>query len=95
MTKLEQLGLQLVCWLLASSALMARVHGNPLKADDSSHKILSDPGSYGPTLEIVHLYFDEWPTGSSFHLYFMLPDSNIKALPCPPRDVNSQTTLRL
>lgn len=25
--------------------------------------ILSDPGTLGPTLEIVHLFYDQWPTG--------------------------------
>lgn len=25
--------------------------------------VVSDPGTYGPAVEIVHLYYDEWPTG--------------------------------
>lgn len=25
--------------------------------------VISDPGKAGPQLEIVHLYYDEWPTG--------------------------------
>ena len=31
----------------------------------STSQIISDPGVYGPPLEIVHLYNDEWPTGAS------------------------------
>ncbi|KAF2445257.1 hypothetical protein P171DRAFT_521279 [Karstenula rhodostoma CBS 690.94] len=29
----------------------------------SSAQILRDPGVYGPPLEVVHLYNDQWPTG--------------------------------
>jgi len=29
----------------------------------ASAQIRSDPGTYGPPLELVHLYNDEWPTG--------------------------------
>lgn len=25
--------------------------------------VISDPGVAGPQLEIVHLYYDQWPTG--------------------------------
>jgi len=31
--------------------------------NSSTPNILSDPGVYGPPLEIVHLYYDQWPTG--------------------------------
>ena len=29
----------------------------------TAQTILSDPGTAGPPVEIVHLYQDEWPTG--------------------------------
>jgi len=29
--------------------------------------VISDPGMYGPQVEIVHLYYDQWPTGRLFH----------------------------
>ena len=29
----------------------------------ATQTILSDPGTAGPEVEIVHLYQDEWPTG--------------------------------
>lgn len=29
--------------------------------------LISDPGVAGPQVEIVHLYYDEWPTGSWHH----------------------------
>ncbi|MCJ1313334.1 hypothetical protein MMC25_007011 [Agyrium rufum] len=29
----------------------------------TAQNILSDPGTYGPSPEIVHLYYEEWPTG--------------------------------
>jgi len=25
--------------------------------------VISDPGTYGPQVEIAHLYYDQWPTG--------------------------------
>ncbi len=28
-----------------------------------SQQVASDPGVYGPALEAVHYYYDEWPTG--------------------------------
>lgn len=30
----------------------------------SAQQLLSDPGTSGPQVEVVHLYYDEWPTGS-------------------------------
>lgn len=39
--------------LLASLALLST----------TSAQVISDPGTYGPALELVHLYYDEWPTG--------------------------------
>ncbi|KKP03069.1 major royal jelly protein [Trichoderma harzianum] len=27
------------------------------------HEILSDPGTLGPALETIHLFYDQWPTG--------------------------------
>jgi len=29
----------------------------------SAQQLASDPGVYGPALELVHLYNDEFPTG--------------------------------
>ena len=29
----------------------------------SSHQIVSDPGVFGPSIELVHLYNDEFPSG--------------------------------
>lgn len=29
----------------------------------ASQDLVTDPGVYGPELEIAHLYYDEWPTG--------------------------------
>lgn len=29
----------------------------------SAQQLLSDPGTSGPQVEVVHLYYDEWPTG--------------------------------
>ncbi|GAB7346602.1 hypothetical protein MBLNU459_g1745t2 [Dothideomycetes sp. NU459] len=26
-------------------------------------QLITDPGTYGPALDLVHLYYDEWPTG--------------------------------
>lgn len=31
----------------------------------SAQQLLRDPGLAGPPLEIVHLYNDQWPTGTS------------------------------
>jgi hypothetical protein len=31
----------------------------------STQRIRSDPGVAGPALEIVHLYNDQWPTGTN------------------------------
>lgn len=35
-----------------------------LVSAQQSVQLLSDPGTSGPQLEIVHLYYDEWPTGT-------------------------------
>lgn len=29
----------------------------------NNSQLVSDPGTYGPTPELVHLYYDQWPTG--------------------------------
>ena len=34
----------------------------------SGQEVASDPGVYGPPLEIVHLYYDQFPTGRSSHI---------------------------
>jgi hypothetical protein len=36
-----------------------------LPALSSAQRIRSDPGVAGPPLEIVHLYNDQWPTGTN------------------------------
>ncbi|KAK4917110.1 hypothetical protein LTR49_015013 [Elasticomyces elasticus] len=33
----------------------------------STSALIRDPGVYGPALELVHLYYDEFPTGESYH----------------------------
>ena len=33
-------------------------------AGSRAQNILADPGVSGPPVEIVHLYYDEWPTGT-------------------------------
>lgn len=33
--------------------------------------VIRDPGTYGPQVEIVHLYYDQWPTGA-IELYYTL-----------------------
>jgi hypothetical protein len=30
----------------------------------SAQQVAQDPGGYGPALETVHLYYDEWPIGA-------------------------------
>lgn len=44
--------------LLAFGASAARP-----KTQDASQVTLRDPLTYGPKLELVHLYYDEFPTG--------------------------------
>lgn len=29
----------------------------------SAQRLVTDPGVYGPELEIAHLYYGQWPTG--------------------------------
>jgi hypothetical protein len=43
------------------STLFAAASLLPLLA--SSQQLIEDPGKAGPALEVVHLYYDEWPTG--------------------------------
>ena len=45
---------------IASLIFIANLVGSVL-----SQQILSDPGSGGAAVEIVHLYYDEFPQGSS------------------------------
>lgn len=33
----------------------------------SGQIVASDPGVYGPPLELVHLYYDQFPTGESIY----------------------------
>ena len=35
-----------------------------VQTQDAS-QLISDPLTYGPAIELVHLYYDEWPTGTS------------------------------
>jgi hypothetical protein len=30
----------------------------------NAQELIRDPGVYGPALEVVHLYYDEFPTGT-------------------------------
>lgn len=32
-------------------------------------QVVQDPVTAGPALELVHLYYDEWPTGKSTYLH--------------------------
>lgn len=43
------------------STLFAAAGLLPLLA--SSQQLIQDPGKAGPELELVHLYYDQWPTG--------------------------------
>jgi hypothetical protein len=43
------------------STLFAAASLLPLLA--SSQQLIEDSGKAGPALEVVHLYYDEWPTG--------------------------------
>lgn len=43
------------------STLFAAASLLPLLA--SSQQLIEDPGKAGPALELVHLYYDQWPTG--------------------------------
>ena len=36
----------------------------------SAQNVPLDPGTYGPALELVHLYYDEFPTGRKFDTFF-------------------------
>jgi hypothetical protein len=40
--------------LFAASALLPAL---------TSAQVISDPGALGGPLEVVHLYYDQWPTG--------------------------------
>ena len=31
----------------------------------SAQPVAQDPGVYGPALQTVHLFYDEWPTGTT------------------------------
>jgi sugar lactone lactonase YvrE len=58
----------------------------------SAQNILSDPGALGPTPEIVHLYYDQWPTGiavsASGRKFSNYP-------PLDPNNVNGYTVAEL
>jgi len=40
----------------------------------SAQQLLRDPGVAGPPLEIVHLYNDQWPTGTSSATLSLQPE---------------------
>jgi hypothetical protein len=46
--------------LLIASALLPA-----LSTAANEYKVISDPGTAGGPLELVHLYNDQWPTGTS------------------------------
>ena len=55
--------------MLARNTLLLFAFGHfssahAIKPQDSSH-IYRDPLTYGPELELVHLYYDEFPTGNA------------------------------
>lgn len=35
-----------------------------VSAQQDAVQLLSDPGTSGPQVEVVHLYYDLWPTGT-------------------------------
>lgn len=50
--------------MVATSLLLLAGFGLSASAQAiSSSALVTDPGVYGPALELVHLYYDEFPTG--------------------------------
>ena len=49
--------------MFTSSLLALATFGVLSTAELSSAPLIKDPGVYGPPLELVHLYYDEFPTG--------------------------------
>lgn len=43
-------------FLLAASAVFPAL---------ASAQVITDPGAAGGPLEVVHLYYDQWPTGTT------------------------------
>lgn len=44
-------------------------------------EILSDPGTLGPALETIHLFYDQWPTGQfSCNIWEHPPSFDINVL---------------
>ena len=41
----------------------------------TAQQLVSDPGVYGPPIELVHLYYDEFPTGT-LALNFVLVENS-------------------
>lgn len=54
--------------LIVSKMLSASILIALLVPALSSAQIIKDPGVYGPPLEVVHLYNDQWPTGSAVYV---------------------------
>ncbi len=50
-------------------SLLATVAGSALFA--SAQNVRRDPGVFGPPLEIVHLFNDEWPTGMAYSSFYI------------------------
>ena len=75
--------------LLASAGPTAK---SPPTQDAS--QLYTDPLTYGPELELVHLYYDEFPTGMALLMNWWWTQANDdKALLSPLPDDSSQTTL--
>ena len=52
------------CSTLISASVVLLSHSTI--AQQSQQQPISDPGTYNSeSLEIVHLYYDEWPTGTT------------------------------
>ena len=53
----------LVVALVATVAAQNATHHSITVQEDPG--MLSEPLTFGPTPELVHLYYDQWPTGTS------------------------------
>lgn len=55
--KVEMIAIEALVALLAASGAV------------TAQQIVRDPVAAGPPLELVHLYYDEWPTGKAVCFY--------------------------
>lgn len=46
---------------LVGFGLLSAAQNGSVATQDAS-QLISDPLTYGPAIELVHLYYDEWPT---------------------------------